>query len=188
MMRSKTLSSGIVLVSAALLTLSLSGAAMAEPAAERSRCVGVAGDAARLSCYDAENAKPVIPDERELAGWVLERRRDPMSEEAVCVISPPGKPYLRVGRDALVIDYAERGGIARYRIRIDEAEAGRERSPRGGDRARQQARIAGKAFHRILAGSRLTVEVTTLRGEVVVEAFDLAGLAAQHDRLLRGCR
>jgi hypothetical protein len=169
------------------MTLSLADTALAEPAAERSPCVGIAGDAARLKCFDAENVRPAVPDERELAGWVLERRSDPMSDHTVCVISPPGKPYLRVGRDALVADFAGRGGIARYRIRIDEAEASRERPPRGADRARQQVRIAGKAFHRILAGSRLAVEVTTRSGDVVVETFDLAGLAAQHDRLLREC-
>jgi hypothetical protein len=170
------------------MLLALAGAAIAEPAGERSRCVGIAGDAARLACYDAENVKPIIPDERELAGWVLERRRDPMSDQAVCVISPPGRPYLRVGRDELVVDYAERGGLAHYRIRIDEDEVSRERSPRWGDRARQRARVDGKVFHRILAGSRLAVEVTTRSGEVVVEEFDLTGLAAQHDRLLRECR
>jgi hypothetical protein len=176
---------GVSALSVLLLAPGFAGAALAQP--ERSGCAGIAGAAARLACYDAENAKPAAPAESGLAGWVLERRRDPMSDQTVCVISPPGKPYLRVGRDALAVDFAERGGIARYRIRIDEAEASRERAPRGADRARQQARIAGKAFHRILAASRLAVEVTTWSGEVVVEEFDLAGLAVQHDRLLREC-
>ncbi|ALK08263.1 hypothetical protein [Blastochloris viridis] len=175
------------------LALGLAGAAVAEPAVGRAACAGIPGAAERLACYDAEAAKSAKPDEAApaeagLAGWVLERRQDRLTGTEVCVISPPAKPYVRVGRDDLVVDFSARGGVARYRYRIDDAEPSRERSPRGADRPRQQVHIDGKAFHRILAGSQLVLEVTTRSGGVVVEEFDLAGLSAQHDRLLRECR
>ncbi|KAA5602274.1 hypothetical protein [Blastochloris sulfoviridis] len=178
--------------------LGLAGAAVAETVAEGSRCPGIADAAERLRCFDAESAKgaqadkpatnmPAAPAGSGPAGWVLERRRDPLTDGVACVISPPGRPDVRVGREEMVVRFGQRGGVARYRFRLDNSEPSRVRTLPRRDRAVQQVRFRGKVFDRILMGRRLVLEVTTFGAGVVVEEFDLAGLSAEHDRLLREC-
>jgi hypothetical protein len=87
----------------------------------------------------------------------------------------------------MVVRFGQRGGVARYRFRIDNSEPSRVRTLPRRDRAVQEVRFRGKVFDRILVGRRLVLEVTTFGAGVVTEEFDLTGLSAQHDRLLREC-
>ena len=182
----------VPLALAAPLALGLAGAAVAEPGGLALR--GIADAAERLKCYDAESVKAGATDKAGapagtgVSGWVLERRRDPLTDGVACVISPPGKPYVRVGRDG----HGRRVRPARRRRALPlSASTIPSRAGcaprRAGTAPRSRCASAARCSTASWWAAASSLEVTTFGAGVVVEEFDLAGLSAQHDRLLREC-
>jgi hypothetical protein len=160
-------------------------------------CRQIADPKARLECFDAgpsPTASPRVasqaPNAQPASGsgeWVLETKKDAMTDKVFCVVIPEGKPFIQVNIGSLYISFRGRGGVEGFQFRIDDGPVSQMKFP---DRIEKQVgvvHINGAPFEQILGAKRLRVQTVTILSSSVTEDIDLGGLAAVYAQMQRDC-
>jgi hypothetical protein len=121
------------------------------------------------------------------AGWAVQADVDPMTDKKRCVAVYLKRPRIQASTDDFFIDMKGRGGVAMYRVRVDDRPADDVRNATS-DEKELDVLMLRYYFPELYAGKRLRVQIHALLNNVEEEDVDLNGFRHAVDFMKeKGC-
>jgi hypothetical protein len=108
------------------------------------------------------------------AGWAVRADVDPMTDKKRCFAVYVKRPRIQASIDDFFIDMKGRGGVAMYRVRIDDRPADDARSATS-DEKELDVLMLRYYLPELYAGKRLRVQIHALLNNIEEEDVDLNG-------------
>lgn len=149
-----------------------SQAGLAHPAAPSSSIV-MASPIAASSAAASDEAQGTP----SASSWELNKSVDDFTGKQTCVITSPDQPLVEIDPpSSFFVSLQGRGGVAGYRYRIDQQPASPMRLPTKMESDTSTVIIEGQEFARVVAGTRLRIEILTVLSSVLDLDLNLRGI------------